>query len=127
MAEPLAHDDVGLGERALRIAQGTAGHHRDIVGPALVKARRGGQRLLGRDEGRARLVVHDHPLERVGQAIGIVGHHHGHRLAHVTDHVPREDGRGEGPALVRALGAREDGPDRLGQIGRAPRRDDAGQ
>jgi hypothetical protein len=95
--------------------------------PVRVQSRLGGQRLFRRDEGGQRLVVDGDALDRIGQAIGIVGHHHRHALADVADDVAREDTSREGAALVRALGAGQDGPRRLGQIGGAPRRDDTGQ
>jgi hypothetical protein len=37
------------------------------------------------------LVVHQDSVHRVAQTIGIVRHEDGHRLAHVADHLGRED------------------------------------
>ena len=112
------HDDVGCARAPARRrprrprATWTAA----LSGQSVVKARGRGQRRLGRHQRGERLVVHGDALERVGQAIGVVGDDHGHRLAHVADEVAGEDGGRERAALVRPFGPGQDRARRLGQV-----------
>ena len=127
MAETLADDEVRAGHRPLGIAHGSTGHHRRVVGPALVQARRRGERRLGRRQSRQPIVFDRHRVERVRELVGALGHDDGDGLADVANEIPREHRLSPAAALlgadVRGRHVRRD----LTQIRCVPGEDHAGQ
>ena len=93
IAQVRLDDHVGSGEARPDIARAGAAHVRDIVRPVVVdEGRRRRHRGRRRRGDRQRLVRDDHPIEGVGQPIGIVGDHDGDGLAACRTRSPARGG-----------------------------------
>ena len=84
------HDHLGLGEAARDVADGRLVGPQVVVSPAIVDAA-AAARVRRRGDGQ-RLVLHAHGLGAVGRAVGVIGHHDGHRFAHVAHALAGHDG-----------------------------------
>ena len=82
--ECLAHDHLGLTERARRIAH-ALGVARGHVAPRMDVRRLRPKRVVERRDRRERLVLDLERVERVLGAGGALGDHQGHRLPRVGD------------------------------------------
>ena len=127
VAHPLPDDEMRPGHGALGVADGPAGHHRRVVGPARVHACRRGLRRFGRRQGREPLVFDRQRLERVRELVGALGHHDRDGLADVADDVAREHRLGPGASFLRAAVRGRHGRRDLTEVRGAPGEDDAGQ
>jgi hypothetical protein len=117
MVEALIDDQVGRGKGAVDVAHAATDDDGGVVGPVLVDTIVAASGRPERHDGEERVVVDGDAVHRVRQPIRVVRDDDRYRLAHVPDHLRREDALHVGPGAGGAAEGRRDSRRDLREIG----------